>query len=247
MVVDSNSKFKDLDKCMYPDLALEAVRLGLVAGTKKEDGIYLDPSVPITREQSWLIDLRQQKLMGQVHNIPKLVERYMPSIARVWTPTGVGSGSYIARNLILTNAHVVKTAEEVTVDTMFKKGIKARVVKVGDEHEHGKDLAIIRIDFVCPHLKLASEIVQGEPCLVMGNPAGEWQAVSAGIVMRYGGEYLQTDGLVNPGNSGGAVINFRGQLLAVPTWKFVADGFDNHNYCISVDCVKDFIKDVIKS
>jgi S1-C subfamily serine protease len=231
---------------MYPDLAIEAVRIGLVAGVQKDDGVYLEPTTPITREQSWLIDLRQQKLMSQIHMVPDLVKRYMPSVVRVWSSKGVGSGSYITPNIILTNAHVVGADKEVTVDTSFKKSIRGKVIKVGDQNTHGQDLALIEVDLSGQPIIIADTVVQGEPCLVLGNPAGEWQAVSAGIVMRFGAEYIQTDALVNPGNSGGAVINFSGKLIAVPTWKFVAQGFDNHNYCISYEMIKKFIQGVVK-
>lgn len=234
-------EFKDLEKCMYPELAIKAVQMGLVGGVQKADGLYLEPRSPITREQSWLIDLRQQNLMSSIHLIPDLVKKYMPSVVRVWSSSGVSSGSYIGPNLILTNAHAVASDKEVSIDTQTQTQIKGKVIKVGNPDVHGRDLALIEISLTGPPLSFAPHIVQGEACLVLGNPAGEWQAVSAGIVMRYGAEYLQTDAQVNPGNSGGAVISMSGKLMAVPTWKYIGQGFDNHNYCITVEFVQKFI------
>ncbi|MTI82572.1 MAG: hypothetical protein FH756_01475 [Firmicutes bacterium] len=237
------SKFKDLDKCMYPELALEAIKEGLVGGFP--DGT-LRPDASLTREQGWLIDLRQQRVFGQAHNIPKMVDQFMPSIVRIWSNGTVGSGSFIAPNYILTNSHVANGQKEVTIDTDTRDQVKGKVVKDAGGHAgDGLDLALIETEFTGPPLALAEKIVHGEFCLALGMPAGEWQSVSAGIVTRYGGDFLQVDALVNPGNSGGAIINSAGQLIGVPTWKFVAQGFDNHNYDIVVDRVKEFIKGVV--
>jgi S1-C subfamily serine protease len=232
-------EFTDLDKCMYPELAKEAVRLGLVGGYP--DGT-LRPQEPITREQSWLIDLRQMKFLQAAPDVPAMVQKYMPSIVRIWSrndkgQTIVGSGSFITPDKILTNAHVVGVYTEVEVDTQTGT-IKGTVIK----KDIGLDLALVQVKGKYTPLILANKAVHGELCLVLGNPGGEWQSVTMGLVAHPDrGQYIETDARINPGNSGGAVINMQGQLIGVPSHKITLDGFDNQNYCIRVEVVRQWL------
>jgi len=249
---ENMSVFKDLDQCWYPDLMLEAVRMGLVAGVKKPDGVYLEPKRPVTREESILIDLRQHKILDHLMDIPGMVQKYMPSVVRIWAQgekyQTVGSGSFVSPSIILTNAHVVGNNSTVSVDTHDNhpdnNKLKGKVVKV----DKNIDLALVELNGLkYTPLKLADSAVHGEFCLVLGNPGGEFQSVTFGIVAHNDrGDYIETDARINPGNSGGAVINERGELIGVPSHKIVpSPAFDNQNYAIRIKRVKEFIKGVI--
>lgn len=239
---DDKLSFKDLKDCWYPNLALKAVELGLISGY--QDGT-LRPRQPVSREEMWLVDLRQHVMIDHSWKIPEMVKKFMPSVVRIWSGSGVGSGSFIAPDIILTNAHVVKDNKTVTVDMAGQEGVKGTVIKHGGSGPGGLDLALVRVERKGNPLKLASDIVHGEFCLVMGNPMGEWQSVSAGIVTRFGGDFIQVDATINPGNSGGVVINAKGEIIGVPTFKIVGTGIDNHNYSIREGVVRQFVKGVV--
>lgn len=250
---DKSVEIKDLDKCWYPEIAKQVVEMGLVSGEITPEGRFLHPRRAQSREEGWLFNLRILNMINATVNldIPELVKKLKPSVVRIWSSKGIGSGAFITPSIILTNAHVVGTDAKVSVDLPTANGhtqaqgtvIKAAQLNGPDYYP--ADLALVRVDTVKPFLQLADSVTQGEFCLVLGNPLGEWFSASAGIVTRYGGDLLQVDALVNPGNSGGVVINSKGQILGVPTKKIVAAAIDNHNYSIMVPTIKEFIKGVV--
>ena len=236
-----NVKLIDLKDCWYPDLAKQAYDLGVVAGVDGIGGRYLQPRKNTSREELWLMMLRVMQLVNvaAINDIPRLVDRCEPSIVRTWCGDSIGSGAFIGTTMILTNWHCVKSGGKVTVDTFDRLGLVARVVK----YDQLADLALLEIDKEYPKLEMTEKLTQGEGCLVLGNPLGEWFSASLGIITRYGGDYLQTDALINPGNSGGAVVNMKGQLVGVPTFKILLNGADNHNYSIMVHKIRGFLLD----
>ncbi|TYO95129.1 trypsin-like peptidase domain-containing protein [Desulfallas thermosapovorans] len=243
--------FKDLDKCWYPDLAKKAVELGLVAGIQREDGLYLAPKEPLTREQGWIMDLRQHAMLDNVWKIPDMVKKYLPSVVRIWAKGGqyqtVGSGSFVSPSIILTNAHVVGNNATVSVDTHDNHSDTGKMQGKVIKRDEYIDLALVQIDRQYTPLKLADGAIHGEFCLVLGNPGGEWQSVTAGIVSHNDrGDYIETDARINPGNSGGAMLNAKGELIGVPSHKIALDhSWDNQNYAIRISRVKEFIKGVV--
>lgn len=228
-------EFKDIDKCRYPDAMREAQQKGLVGGYP--DGTFR-PQNPVTREEVALMLLRMEKMKDFMRKVPEITEEFMPSIVKIWGPEGVGSGFYYKENRILTNWHVVKNAQTVKADTKGKLGVIGKVLKV----DSMIDLAEIEVGFLGKPLDFAEGFKQGEPCLVLGNPLGEYWGVSAGIVVRWGGEYMQTDAQINPGNSGGCVVNEWGEVIGIPKHKIVGSGIDNVNYSILNNETERFLK-----
>jgi S1-C subfamily serine protease len=229
--------FKDLNQCMYPELAKRAVEIGLIGGFG--DGT-LRPKQPMTREEGWLVDLRQHEILKHVQNNPALVQRLLPSVVRIWSGAGIGSGSFVTPNIILTNAHVVGSDEFVTVDTHSEREIKGMVLTRNTD----LDLALVHVPGTFTPLKLAGGAIHGEFCMVIGSPGGgEFESVTAGIVSHADRDrWIQVDALINPGNSGGACVNAKGELIGVPSHKIVAEAFDNLSYCIKASVAAAFIK-----
>ncbi len=136
---------------------------------------------------------------------------------------GQGSGFIVsADGLILTNAHVVKDASEVTVKLTDKREFKARLV--GSDPQ--TDVAVLRIEANgLPTVKLgkSDDVRVGEWVVAIGSPFGFENSVSAGIVSAKGralpdGTYvpfIQTDVAVNPGNSGGPLFNLKGEVVGI--------------------------------
>jgi len=134
---------------------------------------------------------------------------------------GVGSGFIISGDgFILTNAHVVEGAETIYVTLIDKREFKAKVIGV----DKRTDVALVKVDAAgLPSLKLgdSDKVRVGEWVLAIGSPFGLDNTVTAGIVSAKGrdtGDYLpfiQSDVAVNPGNSGGPLINLRGEVIGI--------------------------------
>lgn len=133
----------------------------------------------------------------------------------------VGSGFLLsADGYVMTNAHVVEGADEVTVTLADKREFKAKII--GSDQR--TDVALLKIDATAlPWVKIGSvdRLKVGEWVIAIGSPFGLESTVTAGIVSakkRETGDYLQllqTDVAINPGNSGGPLINMRGEVVGV--------------------------------
>jgi len=134
---------------------------------------------------------------------------------------GIGSGFIIsADGYVLTNAHVVDGADEVYVTLTDKREFKAKVLGA----DARSDVALLKIDGAkLPTLTMgdSSKIRVGEWVIAIGSPFNLENTVTAGIISakaRDTGDYLaliQSDVAVNPGNSGGPMINMRGEVIGI--------------------------------
>ncbi|ALU89019.1 DegQ family serine endoprotease [Herbaspirillum rubrisubalbicans] len=157
-------------------------------------------------------------------------------------PRGVGSGFIIsADGFILTNAHVVDGASEVYVTLTDKREFKAKIV--GSDTR--TDVAVLKIDGSnLPRLNMgdSDKIRVGEWVLAIGSPFGLENTVTAGIVSakaRDTGDYLpliQTDVAVNPGNSGGPLINLKGEVIGINSQIYSrSGGFMGISFAVPID------------
>lgn len=150
--------------------------------------------------------------------------------------TGVGSGVIVSEDgYILTNNHVIKRADKITVTLANGKNYEATLVGRDDAEENGggTDLAVIKIDEKgLPVLPFgdSDSLEVGEWVIAIGTPLNLSQTVTRGIVsakerqsgITTYGNFIQTDAPINRGNSGGALINIRGELVGINT--FIATG-----------------------
>jgi serine protease Do len=153
---------------------------------------------------------------------------YMRALPPERVQNALGSGVVVrADGLIVTNAHVVRNADEIQLVFADKREFPATLVTSDDRY----DLAVLRIDTggeKLPYLELrdSDTIEVGDLVLAIGNPFGLQQTVTSGIisaVARSGGSvtesgfFLQTDAAINPGNSGGALLGMDGRLVGINT------------------------------
>ncbi|HEX3758471.1 MAG TPA: trypsin-like peptidase domain-containing protein [Kofleriaceae bacterium] len=139
-----------------------------------------------------------------------------------------GSGVVVtASGRILTNAHVVKDADDITVTLHDGNDYDAKVVGVDPK----ADLAVLQLKGNLPTLKPltfgdSAALRLGEVVLAIGDPFGVGKSVTMGIVSAKGRagmgieeyeDFIQTDAAINPGNSGGALVNLRGELIGINT------------------------------
>ncbi len=174
-----------------------------------------------------------------------------------------GSGVIISDDgYIVTNNHVVQDAERITVNLNNKRTVTARLVG----NDPATDLAVIKIEeqglTYIPYGN--SDLARiGEPVLAIGNPFNLTSTVTAGIISAKarnmniianpGGQespiesFIQTDAAVNPGNSGGALVNSKGQLIGIVTAIASGDGYyTGYSFAIPSNLVKKVAKDLIE-
>ncbi len=145
-----------------------------------------------------------------------------------------GSGVIVdARNgYIITNAHVVENADEITVTLLDDRQIKAKVIGA----DKPSDVALLKItanNLIEMPLADSSRAEVGDFVLAIGNPFALSHTVTSGIISALGRsdgsadsyqDFIQTDAPINPGNSGGALVNLQGQLVGVNTAIFSGSG-----------------------
>jgi len=166
---------------------------------------------------------------------------------------GLGSGVIVSEDgYILTNRHVVETADEITVSLADNKEYKAK--KIGADP--GTDIAVLKIEAKgLPVLPFADsdKAHVGDVVLAVGNPFGLMQTVTMGIISGMGRSgmgivdyenFIQTDASINPGNSGGALVDMWGRLLGINTAIFSRTG---GNQGIGFAVPSDLAMEVFKS
>lgn len=157
-------------------------------------------------------------------------------------PRGVGSGFIIsADGFVLTNAHVVDGADDVYVTLTDKREFKAKIIGV----DKRTDVAVVRIEGSnLPRLAIGdpNKLRAGEWVIAIGSPFGLDNTVTAGIVSakaRDTGDYLpliQTDVAVNPGNSGGPLINMRGEVIGINSQIYSrSGGYMGISFAVPID------------
>jgi len=166
---------------------------------------------------------------------------------------GVGSGFIISSDgIILTNAHVVDSADEVTVKLTDKREFTAKVMGV----DKTTDIAVLKIAAQdLPYVKVGDPKATkvGEWVVAIGQPFGFENTVTSGIVSAKsrslpGDSYvpfIQTDAAVNPGNSGGPLFNLKGEVIGVNSQIFSrSGGFQGLAFAVPID-VAMHVKDEI--
>ncbi|WP_088281607.1 Do family serine endopeptidase [Ideonella sp. A 288] len=157
---------------------------------------------------------------------------------------GQGSGFIVtADGIVLTNAHVVRDAKEVTVRLADRREFAAKVLG----SDPATDIAVLRIEAKgLPTVRLgdARSLMVGDPVLAIGAPYGLEQTATAGIVSAKGrslpGEaivpFIQTDAAVNPGNSGGPLFDGEGRVVGINSQIYSrTGGFQGVSFAIPID------------
>jgi serine protease Do len=169
-----------------------------------------------------------------------------------------GSGVIVtASGRILTNAHVVKDADDIKVTLHDGNDYEAKVVGVDPK----ADLAVIQLKGNVPSLKPltfgdSSTLRLGEVVLAIGDPFGVGKSVTMGIVSAKGRggmgieeyeDFIQTDAAINPGNSGGALVNLRGELVGINTAiASKSGGYAGIGFAIPTNMARPIMEQLIK-
>lgn len=172
---------------------------------------------------------------------------------------GVGTGMIINQDgYILTNYHVVQGAQQVKVTLSNGKQVNAKVVN----YDANYDVAVIKITDTIQvpavvEIGDSDNLQVAETVVAIGNPLGTdfFGSVTSGIVSalnrKINGDpnnlsYIQTDAAINAGNSGGPLINSRGQVIGINTAKIKESGVEGLGFAIPINVVKSKIPDLSK-
>ncbi len=178
----------------------------------------------------------------------EVAEATREAIVRIETDLGSGSGFLISDDgYILTNNHVVSDAEEITVYLEDGTDYEAEVIG----RDLVRDIAVIKIDAEdLPYLEFGDpiEVALGESVVVLGYPLGDEDvSITSGIVSKVDFDdgrnisWIQTDSAVNPGNSGGPMLNMQGQVVGVVAAKMVGVSVEGIGFAISANTVNTYL------
>ena len=171
---------------------------------------------------------------------------------------GMGSGVIVSPNgYIITNNHVIENNTEIEITTNENKIYKARVVGTDPD----SDIAILKINAKekLPYVFFGNSDTTkiGEWVLAVGNPFNLNSTVTAGIISAKSRDlniqdgknewYIQTDAAVNKGNSGGALVNTRGELIGINTAiTSISGGFVGYSFAVPSNVVRKIFEDIIE-
>ena len=169
---------------------------------------------------------------------------------------GLGSGFIVrADGLILTNAHVVRDAQHVTVTLADHREYRAKVLGV----DTSTDVAVLKINaqnLPTVHMGSPLQLQVGDYVLAIGQPYGLEETATAGIVSAKGRSlpgnsyvpFIQTDVAVNPGNSGGPLFDARGQVVGINSQIYSnTGGYEGVSFAIPIDVALRDEQQILKS
>ena len=185
----------------------------------------------------------------------QLLGKKSPHLPRRQAETGSGSGVIIQSDgYIVTNYHVIHDSDEIRV--RLKDGRVEQAKHIGSDPD--TDLSILKINLKnLPSLTIAdiNQLRVGDIVLAIGDPFAIGQTVTQGIISATGRthvsrntyeNFIQTDAAVNPGNSGGALINTKGQIVGINSNIYSSTGnFQGISFAIPIDLVIKVAEEVI--
>ena len=241
-----------------------------VAETADQDGAEANPSYDIVYSSNNPIPEIAERVRPAIVQLNTKQESWDPQ-SRVAEVNDIGGGSacYIRKvegdapgGYMLTNYHVVKDADAYTA--LWLDGTETDLELVG--YDDGSDIAVLKFSGDAPGgaqpipMGDSDALRIGELAIIIGNPgtADEvfFGSVTAGIISGLEREgvnadnfshsitTIQTDAPINGGNSGGALLNARGELVGIPTLKYMTI-YEGMTFCIPISVVRDYIDQII--
>ncbi len=190
-------------------------------------------------EKRLQLNLKTQDFSG-------IVEDVIKSVVSIRTDVGIGSGAIIdSAGYIVTNFHVINGAKSGNVRTF--DGVAHAVSVVAADQE--KDIAVLKIDGTFSRLKFgdSNNVDVGRRVIALGSPAGLEFSVNEGIIsgrrVINGKEYFQTDVALNPGNSGGPLVDASGKIVGISNFKL--KDYEGLNFAITSNAIKDFVESIL--
>ena len=177
-----------------------------------------------------------------------IIEDAIKSVVTIRTDISQGTGFIISREgYIVTNYHVMENANAATIISSDGQEHVVSIIGFNDE----LDLALLKIDGSYERIRLgnSNNVQAGEKVIAIGNPLGLQFSVSQGIVSAIHREgpngleaYIQTDAALNPGNSGGPLINKEGRVIGINNCK--VGGSESLGFALESNFIKEGINEI---
>lgn len=205
----------------------------------------------ITNQQNTFDSVQQQitLLKSQKSDFSGIIADAVKSVVAVSTDKSLGTGFIISSDgYIVTNQHVIAGARKIGVMTSDSGVVGAELI--GSDEK--RDIALLKITGNHPYLKLEDEgnIQVGKKVIAIGNPLGLSFTVTEGIISglnREGpnglAEYIQTDVSLNPGNSGGPLINTEGKVVGINNFKL--GNADSIGFALESESIKTTVNSIL--
>jgi S1-C subfamily serine protease len=210
---------------------------------------------PVAQEATPIPQEAQQQLDAEEQLVADIYDRVSPSVVKISTGQGIGSGFLIDTNgYIITNNHVVATSQDGRVAVSFTGLFETIGQIVGTDPD--SDIAVVKVDQlpenVAPvELGDSGKVRVGQRTIAIGNPLDQDRTVTTGIISAIGrtitedqtgysiGGAIQTDAAINPGNSGGPLLDSRGQVIGMNTAILSQSGTSSGiGFAVPVDLIK---------
>ena len=240
---------------VFIDLGFDIIKIPKAAIIQIEDQKVNQSNKERPFKNQLYVESQGKRKLSSLRN---LVDELGEAVVLIRTPIGLGSGFLIHPDgYIVTNDHVVAGERQISV-TQFK-GTGAKMTKQNFDNVKivasggNLDLALLKIEgenprFSFPFVTLGASpnLKQGERVFAIGSPLGLERSVSEGIVSlrnRIISDrlHVQTTAEISPGNSGGPLFNYRGEVVGVNNMKVVAQGAEGLGFSIPVDSLKTFL------
>ena len=185
--------------------------------------------------------------------VEQVVENVAPSVVNIVSDKSLGSGVFFnSEGYIVTNDHVVRGTSSIEVHLSDKRTLTAK--RIGTDPR--RDLAVIKVegeDFQAIKFADSSKTKTGEECLAIGNAQGKENTVTKGIVSNLNIDlndgtnickYIQTDAPINSGNSGGALVNMKAEIIGINRARL--NNAESMGYAIPSNEAKEIAEQLIK-
>lgn len=199
--------------------------------------------------QSFKLQLQELKSTASA-DFSSVIENSLQSVVTVKTDVSQGTGFLISSDgYFITNAHVLSGARVVSAVDYEQNEISAEFIGYDSDF----DIALLKLNGNYNELELGNsdDIQVGESVIAIGNPLGLQFSVSEGIISainRAGpneiNAYLQTDAALNPGNSGGPLINKKGKVIGINNFK--VSGGESLGFALESNYLRDVVNEISK-
>ena len=247
--------------CLLGLVLSQAAQLFLFRSRTARDSVpVVQPRGELAEDEKSTIELFSKVSPTVVHITTNTLARSRFSRNLQEVPSGTGSG-FVWDNLghIVTNYHVIKDADSITVSLADRTSWTATVVGIAPD----KDIAVLKVDAPLDQLKpvaigTSADIQVGQKSFAIGNPFGLDQTLTTGVISALGREIdsvtgrkiydvIQTDAAINPGNSGGPLLDSAGRLIGITTAIYSPSGaYAGIGFAIPVDIVRRYVPELIQ-
>lgn len=258
---------------LLPDSSSDAAEAS--SGSIKQT---LDNLTPQTQTEAVVTDVTQvvKAVMPSVVSVSNTYVQHGTFFGQEYSSEAVSSGSGIivgendSELLIVTNYHVVESADTLSVQFVDEEQVQAQIKGTDAD----KDLAVLAVQLsdikedTLDQISIASlgssdDLTVGEPVIAIGNALGYGQSVTTGVVSALNrpiavtsqegqtgdsqiNTFIQTDAAINPGNSGGALLNTKGEVIGINSNKIGGSTVEGMGYAIPISDAKPIIEELMQ-